>query len=278
MQFLVALLAFFLFPLASFGNKIILYTDNDSYGSPNQEKKWYIAYGEPAFANFYDLKVPDQFFIITPKGEKQKLTLLRRELFEPWLNQPRIAFETQILPKEKGDYLICIEGDNLLGQRSLVRSMVKTVFHVQREEKWDNLCGFELEIKPFTRPYGLRIKSLFWGQVLFEGEPLTNGTIIVERLRTKLNPKALPLDSTQNINYPILQKTTRLDNNGYFFVNFEEPGWWLISVVTDRGVKVYGNQKLPYLLTAELWIYVFDFPKSKKLSSPPSHLKGKLKR
>lgn len=278
MQFLAIFLALLLFPLTSFANKIILFTDNDSFGKIDQEKKWYIAFGEPAFANFYDFKVPNQFFMITPKGEKERLVLFRRELFDPWSNQPRIAFETKILPKESGDYLLCIEGEHLLGKRAIVKSMVKTIFHVQREDNWDKPCGFELEIKPFTRPYGLGIKSLFWGQVLFNGEPFTNGTIVIERLRSKLNPKALPLDSTQEINYPLLQKTTRLDERGYFFVNFEEEGWWLISVTTERGIKLYGNQNYPYFLSAGLWIHVSDYPKTKKLPTSPSTTKRKSKR
>lgn len=272
------IILFLLSPTLTYANKIILYSERDAFGKVNQEKSWVIAYGEPAVANFYDLKLPLNFFTITPNATKEKVTLFRRELYDPWFNQPRIAYETKILPKEQGDYLICLEGENFLGKRGIGKFLVKTIFHVEKESTWDNLCGFELEIKPFTRPYGLRENSLFWGQVLLDGEPLENGTVTVERLRTKLNPKFLPYASTKEINLPLLQKTTRLDKRGYFWVNFEEEGWWLISLSFERGLKMYANQYYPYYLIAQLWIYIANLPPETKIyKSPPSKNKAKTK-
>mgnify|MGYP001772975218 CR=1 FL=1 len=239
--------------------KLILYTDNDSYGRMNQEKTWIIGYGEPAYANFFDTRVPARFFLKTPEGKDEKLTLLRRELFDPWFNQKRIAFETKITPKVKGDFLLCIEGeDTLAGRGILLKDYAKALFHVEKEGPWDSMCAFELEIRPFTRPYGLQRGALFWGQVLYQGEPVVNGTIEAERLRLKLNPQALPLDSTREVNYPIFKKQTRLDDRGYFFVNFEEEGWWVLSVSLPRGTKAYGNQRYPYELRSHLWLYVYS--------------------
>lgn len=281
-SFFLSLILFILLllPTQSFGNKLILFTDDDPYGKVNQEKNWYIAYGEPAFANFYDLKVPEKFFIITPEGEKEKLTLLRKELFDPWFNQPRISYETKILPKTSGDYSLCIESEPLLSTKGLIKYYGKAFFHVEREFNWDKLCGFDLEIKPFTRPYGLRPGALFWGQVILNESPLQEGSIVVERLRKKLNLKALPTASTKEINVPIYQKTTKLDKNGYFFVNFEEPGWWVISVETDQGKRYYGNQLYPYYLSTHLWIYVFEAPifESKKAVKTPAKSKPRSKK
>lgn len=241
------------------GAKLILYTDNDSYGRKGETKVWYIALGEPAFGSFSDLKAPTQFYILTPKGEKERLPLLRREFFDPWFNQKRIGYETRVSPGENGDYILCFEGDEILTLRgTLQKPSAKAYFHVGESRAWDRLCGFELEIKPLTRPYGLRAGALFWGQVLYYGEPLSEAEVEVERLRKKLNPFALPKDSTGEINIPLMKKTTKLDERGYFVVNFEEEGWWSISVRIPRGVKIYGNQQFNYELQTSLWIYVFD--------------------
>jgi len=260
--------------LPSYASKLILFTDNDSFGRSQQEKIWHLALGEPAFANFFDLKVPQQYFLLEPKGKREKLTLFREELFDPWFNQPRIAYSAKILVKEQGDYILCFEGEDLLVDRGkLVKPFAKTVYHVEREGAWDRLCGFDLEIKPFTRPYGLRAGALFWGQALYQGEPLTEGEVEVERLRKKLSPKALPKDSTGEVNLPIFRKTTKLDERGYFWVNFEEEGWWVITIKLPRGFKTFGNQNYPLELQSHLWIYVYSPGEERKQKKPPKVLK-----
>ncbi len=254
------LIFFFLF--FSFQNlqaqKLILYTENDSYGKIGQEKRFILARGEPAFANFLDLKVPYKYFLITPKRDKRKITLYRRTLYDPWFNTPRIAYEIKIKPEEKGDYLLCIEGEDALTyEGKLEKSFTKTVFHVEKEGVWDNLCGFPLEIKPLTRPYGIKKGALFRGQILLEGKPVKEAELEIERLRLKLNLEELPKDSTGEINVPLYQKKIKTDERGYFYTNFEEEGWWVITAKVLRGVKVYGNKTYPFQLQANLWIYVY---------------------
>lgn len=238
--------------------KLILYTGNDSYVKVGQEKSYILARGEPAFANFFDLKVPSHYFLITPKGDKRKITLYRKTLYDPWFNTPRIAYEIKIKPEEKGDYLLCIEEeDTLTLEGKLQKSFAKTVIHVEREAVWDNFCGFPLEIKPLTRPYGLKRGSLFRGQILLEGKPLKEAELEIERLRLKLNLEELPKDSTGEINVPLVIKTIKTDERGYFYTNFEEEGWWVITARILKGVKMYGNKTYPFQLQAHFWIYVY---------------------
>lgn len=238
--------------------KLILYTDNDSYGKVGQEKSYILARGEPAFANFFNLKVPSHYFFLTPKRDKRKITLYRRTLYDPWFNISRIAYEIKINPEEKGDYLLCIEGDDTLNQEGkLQKSFAKTVLHVEKESVWDNFCGFPLEIKPFTRPYGLKRGALFRGQILLEGKPLKEAELEIERLRLKLNIEELPKDSTGEINIPLFIKKIKTDERGYFYTNFEEEGWWVITAKVLKGVKVYGNKTYPFQMQTHLWIYVY---------------------
>ncbi len=253
-------LSFFYFFLAfskSYASKFILYTEDDNYGKVNQEKIWILSFGNPAFGDFWNTKVPKKFFLKTPENKEEKLVLIRRELFNPWFNAPRIAYNIKVQPKIQGDYLLCLEGEDTLREEKITTSYIKAIFHVEKEGNWDRLCGFPLEIKVFTRPYGLKKGVLFWGQVLLEGEPLTNGTIEVERLRLKLNPQKLLKASTEEINLPIYKKTVKIDERGYFFTNFEEEGWWVINSSTLRGIKLYGNKNYPHELRIQLWLYIF---------------------
>jgi len=256
------LITLFLLGKPLWAQKLILYTDNDSYGKVGHEKSWIIARGEPAFANFFDLKVPLKFFLLDPTGKKQKLTLLRRELFDPWFNTKRISYETRIKPETKGDYLLCVEGDDsLTSEKKVQKGYARAIFHVEREGKWDSPCGFELEIIPYTRPYGLKKGALFRGRALYEGEPLKEALIEVERLRLKLSPQEILKDSTGEVNVPIYSKKVKTDERGYFYTNFEEGGWWVLALKYPRGVKRYGNQDYPYEMAFYLWLYVFDKPK-----------------
>lgn len=264
------LLFFLLLANKSFAQKLILFTPDEKkpsvnsqvkgvdnpYGKVQAKKIWTVAYGQPAFANFLDFAPPERAFLLTQNGSV-RLTPLRKEIFDPWFNKPRIAYSLALKPDLPGDYILCIETKNMIETGDVVRKhLAKTVFHVEKEKDWDKLCGFDLEIKPYTRPYGLVSTVVFWGRVLYQGEPISEGTITVERLRLKPFEK-LPKFETGEINFPVLQKTTLLREDGSFFVSFEEEGWWVVSFTLRRGVITYGNREYPFELSTHLWVYVF---------------------
>ena len=283
------ILLFFLFlPNKSFAQKLILFTPDEKkpsvhsqvkgvdnpYGKVKAEKIFTVAYGQPAFANFLDFAPPERAFLLTQNGSV-RLTPLRKEIFDPWFNKPRIAYSLALKPDLPGDYILCIETKNMIEPGDVVRKhFAKTVFHVEKEKGWDRLCGFDLEIKPYTRPYGLVSNVVFWGRVLYQGEPISEGTITVERLRVKPLEK-LPKLRTGEINFPVLQKTTLLREDGSFFVSFEEEGWWVVSFTLRRGVITYGNQEYPFELSTHLWVYVF--PQEEDKAKQEEH-RGKKKR
>lgn len=76
----------------------------------------------------------------------------------------RIDYQTEIIPEHKGDYYICIKGGFVLDRKGkLLKHFSKTPFHVEIERKWNNLCEFDLEIKPQIRPYRFRKHNIFFG-------------------------------------------------------------------------------------------------------------------
>ncbi len=246
--------------------KIFLVSYEENYGKLGKEKVFYLGKAELSFGILFDLKAPSKFFLISPQKKKEKIVLLRKELKDLRSNTNKIAYELKLFPNEKGDYLICVENQIFLTPENKLRKVyVKTPWHVEVEKNWDNLCGFELEIKPFTRPYGLKSGAIFWGQVWYKSRPLKDGWIEVEKFSPHfLSLEEVPKDSEGNINYPLLRKKVKLAKNGFFIVNFEEPGWWAISVKVDQGTQSYGNQIYPLEIMSELWIYVFPSKKESK--------------
>lgn len=252
---------FFIFLLfqTSFAYKLFVITLSDNYGKLRKEKIFYLGNSEPSFGIIHDLKPPKKFFLLTPNHDKIKLTLLRTEYEDQSLNIKRIGYQTKIIPEHKGDYYLCIEGDFVLDREGkLLKHFSKTPFHVEIEKGWDNLCDFDLEIKPQTRPYGFREHSIFWGQVWYKNKPLETGIVEVEKFSPSFIPyEDLPKDSYGEINYPYLKKTVKISKNGFFVVSFEEPGWWLITIRKKSGAKYYGNTLYPVELVSHLWIYVY---------------------
>jgi len=249
---------------SGWGYKVFVVSLPDDYGKVNQEKKFYIGAGAPAFGIIYNLKPPTKAFLITPNGTSRVLPLIKTQFFDQAFNTKRLGFVSLVYPKQKGDYYVCVESDYvLLNNGTLVKFYVKTPFHVKTEKGWTNSCGFQLEITPYTRPYGLISHGILWGQVWFRGKPLQNGTVEVERFSPNfLSKKDLPKDSYGEVNYPYLRSVTRLSKNGFFIVSFEKPGWWVIAVKVPAGKKVYDNSVYPLELEHLFWVYVFPSKKT----------------
>lgn len=255
----ILFLIFLLFE-SSFAYKLFVITFPDNYGKVKKEKIFYLGNSEPSFGIIYDLKPPKKFFLLTPNQSKIKLSLLRTQYEDQSLGVKKIGYQTKIIPEDKGDYYLCIEGDFFLGKEGkILKHFSKTSFHVELEKGWDNLCEFDLEIKPQTRPYGFRKHGIFWGQVWYKKKPLENGIVEVEKFSPFFIPyEDLPKDSYGEINYPYLKKTVKISKNGFFVVSFEEPGWWVITVRKRLGIKSYGNALYPVEIISHLWIYVYS--------------------
>jgi|UniRef100_A0A7V5K233 hypothetical protein len=256
--FILIFLNFFASPSLAYKLFIISFPDN--YGKTKKEKVFYVGAAEPAFGTIYDLKPPKKFFLLPPDKKPVKITLFRTKYEDKALNLERIGYKIQLSLEVKGDHYICIESDYYLTRDlKLIKSFAKVPFHVEIEKGWDNFCGFDLEIKPYTRPYGFSDKGIFWGQVLYNYKPLSNVIVEFERFSPVfLNLEDLPKDSYGEINYPYLKKTVKTNKDGFFVVSLEKPGWWVLTVKRGAGTKTFGNTSYPVEIASHFWIYVLS--------------------
>jgi hypothetical protein len=256
--FILIFLNLFISPSLAYKLFIISFPDN--YGKTKKEKVFYVGAAEPAFGTIYDLKPPKKFFLLPPDKKPVKITLFRTKYEDKALNLERIGYKIQLSLEVKGDHYICIESDYYLTRDlKLIKSFAKVPFHVEIEKGWDNFCGFDLEIKPYTRPYGFSDKGIFWGQVLYNYKPLSNVIVEFERFSPVfLNLEDLPKDSYGEINYPYLKKTVKTNKDGFFVVSLEKPGWWVLTVKRGAGTKTFGNTSYPVEIASHFWIYVLS--------------------
>ena len=238
---------------------IVIPEKGEGYGVRGQELTFKVLFGHPFEGILYDLKAP-KAYIVTPKNDREKVALARITVKDYASGKKRFGYRATYLPTERGDYLLCLETQPYLNEekREVWQDYMKVPFHVQVERGWDHLCGFGLEIIPLTRPYGLAVGRVFRGRVLLNGKPAAGITLEIEKFNGFYVPEdKLPLDAFGRINDPLITQTVKTDEQGYFTVGFDEPGWWVIGAAVSGGKTTYGHRTFPLTIRSGMWIYVF---------------------
>ena len=257
---LCLLLAAIILPSLAWAHFLIAIPEKgQGYGLRGQELAFMILFGHPFEGILYDLKAP-KGYVVTPKNTKDKVSLARITVKDYASGKKRFGYRITYLPTERGDYLLCLEGQPYLNEEEgeVWKDHMKIPFHVQVERGWANLCGFGLEIVPLTRPYGLTVGRVFKGRVLLNGKPAAGITLEIEKFNGFYVPEEkLPLDAYGRVNDPLITLTVTTDEQGYFTVGFSEPGWWVINAAISGGKITYANRTFPLVIRSGMWLYVF---------------------
>lgn len=104
------------------------------------------------------------------------------------------------------------------------------------EAGWDAPVGFEVEIMPLTRPYGLWAGNIFTGRVVKDGKPLPNCEVEVEYLNT---------DKVEIPSSPFVTQVVKTDERGIFSYAMPRSGWWGFAalVEAERTIDREGSAK-----------------------------------
>ncbi|QJA06635.1 DUF4198 domain-containing protein [Thermosulfurimonas marina] len=236
--------------------------EGQGYGLRGQVINIWVLFGHPFEGILYDLKAP-KGFMLKPEGQKDRLSFSRIEVKDYASGRKRFGYRIEYLPTARGDYYLCLQSQPYLNQEEgeVWEDRMKTPLHVQVEKGWQNLCGFELEIQPLSRPYGLRVGQVFRGRVLLNGKPLPGAQLEVEKLNGFYVPEEkLPLDAYGRVNEPLITFVLKTDKEGFFEVGFPEGGWWVVNVAVPAGKAPYANRTFPRMLRSGIWLYVFETP------------------
>ncbi|WP_456433340.1 DUF4198 domain-containing protein [Thermosulfuriphilus sp.] len=237
----------------------IFVPDKDrGYAKPGWPTTWTYFWGKPYQGIVADTK-PPQFVIMTPDGQKQPVAVTAIDLLDEASGKKKRAFRIRYTPRIPGDHYLClISRPYLVIEKGLVyQDYVKECLHVFREDGWQRPSGLEVEIIPYTRPYGQEAPAIFRGQVLKEGKPLAGVKIQWEYYHGYyLPPEALPKDPFGYEDSPRMSPSTRADENGIFTISLGRAGWWIISAAMPAGKIDFGQQKFPLIKRAGIWIYI----------------------
>jgi len=126
------------------------------------------------------------------------------------------------------------------------------------DEGWDAPLGLPTEIVPLLRPFGNYAGNSFTGQVLLLGKPAPGAEVEVE-FYDKGNNLQAPSD------YHVTQ-VVRSDKDGVFNFTCPRPGWWGFAALNeaDYTIKDPDGQEKGVEIGAVLWIYLNQYPRSKK--------------
>jgi cobalt/nickel transport protein len=232
------------------------------YGKPGEVTKWRYVWGHPFEMILYDAQ-PPKFFMFTPQGKKDKVTLKEITMKDGASGKERKAYEVEYTPAAPGDYYLCLEAPPYFISEEKVfwQDYVKEPWHVMAQKGWDKPVGLDLEIVPLTRPYGWPAGSVFKAQALFKGKPLKGGQVDVEKFNGFYVPKdRLPKDRLGEENEPLMSRVTKIDGQGYLTCTLDSPGWWVISVGHEDGKKSWEGKSYPVEKRGCLWIYVEPTP------------------
>ncbi len=259
-RFILALWVFLMVPAWARAHFLIAVPPKgQGYGLRGQEISFRVLFGHPFEGILYDLKVP-KGYVITPSGKKAPVSFTRIKIKDYASGKKRFGYRVDYLPTARGDHLLCLSSQSYLNEEEgeVWQDYMKVPFHVQVERGWRNRCGFELEIIPLTRPYGLKVGEVFRARVLLNGKPAADLELEIEKFNGFYVPEEkLPTDAYGRVNDPLITQTAVTDEKGFFVVGFPEPGWWAINVALPAGKTSYAQRTFPLVIRSGMWLYVF---------------------
>ncbi len=205
-------------------------THDDFIASVGDTKDILIVWGHPYEHQLFDCPVVPEVKVRKPDGTVEDLAVHETTV------EGVKAYETSFTVDELGDYVVFARLE--VEEHELV-DYPKTVIHCGEEawEGWDAIVGQEVEIAPFMRPYGMEESFIFGGKALFNGEPLANAIVEVEKYNTKEIADALVRRVEER--FPedppmIFTRVAKTSDDGEFFYTLDEPGIWFIGVTKEE--------------------------------------------
>ena len=211
-----------------------------------------IIWGHPYEGIYFDAPTITEVGVVKPDGTKD--TLSTTAITVTGEEGSASAYKVSFTPDEtlddsgRGDYIIYADFEALHVEDEEVtwEDHVKAIVHYKGSTGWDHKTGQIMEIVPLTRPYGLEEGFVFVGQVLYNGNPLADASVEIEKYYPVGEaPDPLPEE-------PMITRETKTDANGVFSFTLDEPGIWVtaatntVNDVDIRGIlQIYVEETFP---------------------------------
>jgi cobalt/nickel transport protein len=213
----------------------------------------------PMEMHYMEMEKPKRFGVLH-KGQKEDLlsTLQSTQGKAPDQTQKFTFWKSTFPIKKPGDYTFFVEPAPYwepAEDKFIVHYTKVCVNALGLEEGWDKPVGFETEIVPLTRPYGLWTGNVFTGKVLLKGKPVPNAEVEIEYLNEAPENKSVvkaPAD-------PFVTQVVKADGNGVFTYAMPRAGWWGFAALGDASWKLKKDGKPKDVeIGAVYWVHTVD--------------------
>jgi len=197
---------------------------------------------------------PAELFAVTPDGKRTDLLSRLTPTQIPAAdgkNYGAFAFTWQ--PEARGDTWFGLKSTPIWDEQESVflQDYAKSVLHVQDKAGWDTKLGQKFELVPLNRPYALQKGQAIRAVVLYDGKPLADCEVELEKLQPRI-PAESELPGEEFITFEA--KTAA---GGIVVFGLHEEGWFALTATheADKQIEQDGH-KGNLVERATLWIYV----------------------
>jgi len=208
-----------------------------------------VVFGHPMEGPTMDMGKPKQFGVLVGGRKKDLLDTLK-----PKRAKGSSAYETRYKIRQPGDHVFYLEPAPYWepAEGCMIVHYTKVIVNAMGlEQGWDETVGFEAEIVPRTRPYGLWTGNLFSGVVLRNGKAVPFAEIEVEHLGD--GKVEIPSD-------PFITQVLKADETGAFHYAMPRAGWWGFAALLEgeNPMKNPEGKKVDVEIGALIWVHVVD--------------------
>jgi cobalt/nickel transport protein len=193
-----------------------------------ETKTLYILWGHPFEHVLFDC--PNvEVTLRDPEGVVTKLT--PEEVTVEGVKAWKVSFKVE----KMGDYIVAVK---LYAKDHNLLDYTKAIIHCGEEawEGWDAVVGQEVEVIPYTRPYGIEEGFVFSGKALFNGTPLANAVVEVEKYHTKDEAEPIVKLAEEKFKQDppmMFTRVVKTNDKGEFAYTLDEPGIWFIGAYAE---------------------------------------------
>ena len=205
-------------------------TADDYIVALGDEVSMRILWGHPFEHILFDCPGVPEVTVMAPDGE-----LSTPALSETALDGYTI-YEVSFTVNKIGDHIVYAK---LAADDHGLVDYVKAVIHCGEEAwtGWDATTGQDVELIPYTRPYGLEPGFVFTGKAIADdGAAISGATTEIEKYNIKSDGDALVTEAEERFpeDPPMMfTRVTTTNASGEFCYTLDEPGIWFIGVTTE---------------------------------------------
>jgi len=195
-----------------------------------ETKTLYILWGHPFEHVLFDCPAVE-VTLRDPEGNVKTLT--PEEVTLEGVKAWKVSFKVE----KMGDYIVAVK---LYAEDHNLLDYTKAIVHCGEEawEGWDAIVGQEVEVIPYTRPYGIEEGFVFSGKAIFNGEPLANAIVEVEKYHTKDEAEPIVKLAEEKFKQDppmMFTRVVKTNDDGYFTYTLDEPGIWFVGAYAEEG-------------------------------------------